>query len=157
MSAVAQEELEFKRMTPADVKEVMSIEVRCYPVPWTEGIVRDCINVGYECRVARLNDEIVAYSFVSIAAGEAHLLNLTIKPEMQGQGYGRRMLGYMLHLIQERLVDTVYLEVRPSNKVARELYRSVGFVQIGIRKNYYPDPGGREDAMVYQLLLYDAV
>jgi ribosomal-protein-alanine N-acetyltransferase len=157
MNAITREELEFKRMSPADVKEVMAIEVRAYPVPWTEGIMRDCLHVGYECQVARLGGEIVAYSFMSVAANEAHLLNITVKPELQGQGYGRRMALHMLDLAQEKLADTVYLEVRPSNKSARALYRSLGFHQIGRRKDYYPDPKGREDALVYSLLLVHPV
>jgi ribosomal-protein-alanine N-acetyltransferase len=157
MNAVTHEELEFKRMSPADIKEVMAIEVRAYPVPWTEGIMRDCLHVGYECQVARLGDRIVAYSFMSIAVNEAHLLNITVAPELQGQGYGRRMALHMLDLAQDKLADTVYLEVRPSNKAARALYRSLGFVQIGRRKDYYPDPRGREDALVYSLLLVDPV
>jgi len=135
----------------------MLIELRAYTIPWSEGIIRDCIQAGYECQVARLDGEIVAYAFASIAAGESHLLNITVKPEVQGLGFGRRMLFHMLDLIQAQHVDTVYLEVRPSNKAARKLYRSVGFEQIGIRKGYYPDPQGREDAMVYQLLMFDGV
>ncbi|MDH5358906.1 MAG: ribosomal protein S18-alanine N-acetyltransferase [Gammaproteobacteria bacterium] len=157
MNAVTKEQLKFRTMKHADVDELMEIEPRAYTIAWSEGIVRDCIQAGYECQIARLDGELVAYAFASIAAGEAHLLNITVKPEMQGLGFGRRMLLHMLDLIQAQHVDTVYLEVRPSNKPARKLYRSVGFDQIGIRKGYYPDPQGREDAMVYQLLMFDAV
>lgn len=157
MNAITKEQLIFRTMKQSDVEEMMLIEPRAYTVPWSEGIIRDCIQAGYECQVARLDCAIVAYAFASIAAGESHLLNITVKPEMQGQGYGRRMLLHMLDLIQAQHVDTVYLEVRPSNKPARKLYRSVGFDQIGIRRGYYPDPQGREDAMVYQLLIFDAV
>lgn len=157
MSAVPQDKPVFRRMSPADVKEVMTIEVRAYPIPWTEGIMRDCLNVGYDCQVARLRGEIVAYSFMSVAAHEAHLLNITVKPELQGKGFGRLMAQHMLEVAQDKQVDTVYLEVRPSNKAARGLYRSLGFMQIGRRKDYYPDPKGREDALVYSLLLMHPV
>ncbi|MDH5182877.1 MAG: ribosomal protein S18-alanine N-acetyltransferase [Gammaproteobacteria bacterium] len=157
MNAVTKEQLIFKTIKHSDVEEMMLIELRAYTIPWSEGIIRDCIQAGYECQVARLDGEIVAYAFASIAAGESHLLNITVKPEVQGLGFGRRMLFHMLDLIQAQHVDTVYLEVRPSNKAARKLYRSVGFEQIGIRKGYYPDPQGREDAMVYQLLMFDGV
>lgn len=157
MNAITQEQLIFKTMKHSDVEELMEIEQRAYVIPWSAGIVRDCIQMGYECQVARVQGEIVAYAFASIGAGEAHLLNITVKPELQGQGLGRRMLLQMLDLIQAQHVDTVYLEVRPSNKAARKLYRSIGFNQIGVRKGYYPDPKGREDAYVYQLLLFDAV
>ncbi|MBD3669856.1 MAG: ribosomal protein S18-alanine N-acetyltransferase [Gammaproteobacteria bacterium] len=157
MNAVTHEELQFSHMRPSDVKEVMATEVRAYPTPWTEGIVRDCISVGYDCQVARLGGEIVAYAFMSVALNEAHLLNLTVKPDLQGQGYGRRMLLHMLDRAETRQADTVFLEVRPSNRVARQLYRSLGFHQIGRRKNYYPDPNGREDALVYSLILVDVV
>lgn len=157
MNAITKEQMIFKVMKQSDVEEMLQIEPRAYSIPWSEGIIRDCIQAGYECHVARLEGEIVAYAFASFAAGEAHLLNITVKPEMQGLGFGRRMLLHILDLIQAQHVDTVYLEVRPSNKAARKLYRSVGFEQIGIRKGYYPDPQGREDAMVYQLLMFDGV
>ena len=86
---------------------------------------------------------------MSIALGEAHLLNLCIHPDQQRQGTGRRLLHRMLRVASERQADTVFLEVRASNTAARALYEDEGFGEIGQRRDYYPADSGREDAIVY--------
>jgi ribosomal-protein-alanine N-acetyltransferase len=144
-----------RAMKQEDVAGVMRIEEVVCEFPWTYSIFSDCIKVGYGCWVLEDQDEreIIGYGLVSKAGTEAHILNICIKPEWQGQGLGRRM---MLHLINEgkkMLVDTVYLEVRVSNHRAFELYRTLGFTVIGQRKDYYPAKDGREDANVLQLSL----
>jgi ribosomal-protein-alanine N-acetyltransferase len=85
---------------------------------------------------------------MSIAAGEAHLLNLCVHPNAQRFGYGRRLLNALLLRAAEADADKVFLEVRPSNEIALKLYRSVGFEQIGIRPAYYQADNGREDAVI---------
>ncbi len=134
----------------SDLSEVMAIEVRAYPFPWTEGIFRDCLRVGYACWV--LEDEgseqIEGYGVLSLAPGECHLLNLTVRPEAQGQGIGRKLLRALMKKAAEHPVDSLFLEVRPSNEVAVRLYLSEGFNEVGVRKRYYPAERGREDALV---------
>lgn len=150
MSAILNDPLfKLRPMRVDDLTSVMAVELRAYPHPWTEGIFRDCLRVGYQCWVAELGSELVGYSVMSVAVGEAHVLNLCIAPERHGQGLGRRLLRRMLRLAAEQHADTAYLEVRESNLPARALYESLGFTQVGQRRDYYPDGDGREDAAVY--------
>lgn len=140
-----------RRMQQEDVEGVMMIENVVCEFPWTPGIFSDCIKVGYGCWVVSENNQVLGYGLLSVSANEGHILNLCIAPEQQRKGLGKRM---MLHLIKEskRLAsDSVYLEVRVSNHGAIELYKQLGFVQIGERKDYYPAADGREDALVLSL------
>jgi len=139
----------FRKMTPKDVAEILLIENSIYTHPWTEGIFNDCIRVGYNCWVYTEEDKIQSYGLVSIAANEAHILNLCVAPAAQGQGLGKLMLHKLIHLAEERLSDSIFLEVRESNVVALNLYEQEGFNRIGLRKNYYPAEDGKEDALVF--------
>ena len=119
------------------------------------GILRDCLRVGYDCQVALLGKQVVGHAVLSRAVGEAHLLNLCVAPQQQGHGIGRRLLRRMLRLARDGNADTVFLEVRVSNELARRLYESEGFCEIGQRRNYYPhEREGREDAAVYAKPLF---
>jgi ribosomal-protein-alanine N-acetyltransferase len=150
MSAVLEEPFAIIRtMSRRDIPAVLDVERRAYTHPWTEGILRDCLRVRYSCWVCERGDEIVGHAVMSIAVGEAHLLNLCIDPEQQRRGIGRRMLHRLLRVARERQVDTLFLEVRASNFPARQLYEAEGFAEIGERRGYYPAHGGREDALLY--------
>ena len=135
-------------MTVEDLATVMAIELRAYPFPWTEGIFRDCLRVGYGGWVIERNGEIHGYSVMMAGGGEAHVLNLCVRPESRGQGLGRLMMEHMLTQASRLKADTLLLEVRPSNQVAIHLYYSMGFNELGMRKGYYPAVGGREDALI---------
>ena len=150
MSAVIKPRyLAYRPMGPSDVPAIMEIEKRAYPHPWTTGIFRDCLRAGYTGMVAEKEKSIVGYCMMSVAAGEAHLLNICIDPQEQGNGYGRQLLDYMMSLVRDKCVETVYLEVRASNDAAQKLYLNSGFNEIGFRPNYYPNGKEREDALVY--------
>lgn len=139
----------FRRMIFADLKEVLSIEKRAYEFAWTEGIFRDCIRVGYQCRILETPHGFVqAYGVMSVAVGEAHILNLCVRPELQGRGLSRQLLNHLLELASSLNVRTVFLEVRPSNHRALRLYTDAGFCEVGIRRGYYPAAKGREDGLV---------
>ena len=126
------------------------VETSAYSHPWSEGILLDCLRVGYSCWICELGEEIVGHAVMSVAIGEAHLLNICISPEWQGIGIGRRLLRRMQWVAGDREADTIFLEVRASNHGARGLYESEGFGEIGRRRDYYPATGGgREDALVY--------
>ncbi len=142
-------------MTELDLSDVMDIELCVYPHPWTRGIFADCIKVGYKCWVLEDAGEIIGYSVLSIAVDEAHLLNISIKRERQNQGLGRQFIEEMCELAKNSSADTILLEVRPSNLSAVHLYGGLGFNEVGIRKNYYPDNGGlREDALIMAKSLF---
>ena len=138
-------------MSVADLDDVLRIESRAYAFPWTRGIFSDCINAGHECRVACIDGLVVGHAVVSTAAGEAHLLNVCIMRERQGQGLGRAFVHHLIDRAGMRGAQVMFLEVRPSNRSAIALYDSLGFVQIGIRKDYYPGDQRSEDALVLAL------
>ncbi len=146
--------VQLRPMGASDIAAVMAVELAVYPYPWTEGIFRDCLRVGYCCWVADSADGIAGYFVLSVAGGEAHLLNLCVAPTSQGTGLGRRLLRHALRLAREHGTDTIFLEVRPSNAAAIALYRDSGFVEVGLRRGYYPaSKGEREDALVLALVL----
>jgi ribosomal-protein-alanine N-acetyltransferase len=135
-------------MRDEDLDAVLAIELRAYPFPWTRGIFQDCLRADYPAWVLQRDGAIIGYGMLSIAADEAHVLNVCTAPEQQGQGHGRRLLRALLRLAQGRGAQRVFLEVRPSNTVAIALYHDEGFNEIGRRPRYYPARGGREDAIV---------
>lgn len=144
---------DLRPMLEQDLEAVMVIERQVYPFPWTHGILHDCLRVGYACWVMEVEGGIGAYGIMSVGAGEAHILNLCTEPSRQRLGFGRRMLRHLLVLARKRGVETVLLEVRPSNLATLALYQDMGFNEVGMRRAYYPLPHGREDAMILALEL----
>ena len=143
-------------MRESDLDAVMDIELRAYPFPWTHGIFRDCLLAGYPMWVQEQGGELLGYGVLSIAADEAHVLNLCTAPGCEGQGLGRRMLQSLLRIARGGGAQRVFLEVRPSNPRAIELYDRSGFNEIGRRPRYYPAANnGREDAIVMAMELLD--
>jgi len=116
--------------------------------PWTEGIFRDCLRNGQECWLLMSSNLNVGHGILSIAAGESHLLNVCVHPDFQGHGFGRILVEHVLERARAGKASTIFLEVRPSNVAACELYDKLGFNEVGIRENYYPSKVGREDALV---------
>ena len=153
MSAAVHPRTEIRLMQPSDLKAVASVERAAYQYPWSLGIFRDCLLAGYYCLVLDVGGAVTGYGIMSVAAAEAHLLNLCIHPNAQHMGYGRRLLNALLSKAADAGADKVFLEVRPSNEVALRLYRSVGFEQIGIRPAYYQAEQGREDAVILAVAL----
>lgn len=135
-------------MYETDLSEVMAIELQVYPFPWTWGIFRDCLHVGYCCWVYVEEGRLHGYGIMSVGAGEAHVLNLCVRPSRQGHGIGRRLLAQLIDVAQRHRAEKMLLEVRPSNAPACRLYQAMGFAEIGVRKDYYPAVGGREDALI---------
>jgi ribosomal-protein-alanine N-acetyltransferase len=135
-------------MRPADVVAVAAIERSAYEFPWSAGIFRDCLLANYTSIVLELAGRVVGYGILSVAAGEAHLLNLALAADVQRRGYGRRLLEHLLGVAAAAGADSVYLEVRPSNPRALHLYQQAGFEVIGRRRGYYRARFGNEDAVV---------
>ena len=146
-------EIGIRPMTEADVAEVFAVERASYQFPWSEGIFRDCLRVGYVCRVLTLAGQVIGYGVMSVGAGEAHVLNLCVADSYRCRGLGRRMLGYLLERGAAAGMSEAFLEVRPSNTPAIRLYQAIGFEQVGMRRGYYQAVGGREDAAVLRLTL----
>ncbi|PLX59768.1 ribosomal protein S18-alanine N-acetyltransferase [Sedimenticola selenatireducens] len=149
MSAILRDPLlRIRPLREDDIDAIMTVEHRCYDHPWTAGIFRDSLRVGYVCWGYFLDRRLVGYGVMSVAAGEAHVLNICTDPEMRGQGLARRLMQRLINQAREREADTVFLEVRASNRVALGLYESLGFNEIGLRRGYYPADKGREDAIL---------
>lgn len=155
MSAVLhQPGYSIRNMERADIDAVMQIERAVYPFPWTKQIFNDCIRVGYVCRMFVDKERIIAYSIISIGAGEAHILNLCVDPGWQRQGLAQALLKDLMGVAKEKHVNSVFLEVRPSNDRAISLYEKLGFNRVGTRTDYYPAHNGREDAVIFALDLF---
>ncbi|MBX9400101.1 ribosomal protein S18-alanine N-acetyltransferase [Lysobacter sp. BMK333-48F3] len=140
-------------MREDDLDAVHAIEIRAYEFPWTPGIFRDCLRADYPAWVLVEDERIVGYFLMSVAAGEAHVLNVCVAPEAHGLGFGRKLLRALVTIARGRGAERVFLEVRPSNAGAIALYHSEGFNEIGRRPRYYPARGGREDALVMAIEL----
>jgi len=140
-------------MAETDLAAVLDIEQAIYAFPWTPGNFRDSIRAGYSCWVCRDGRELIGYAVLMLAAGEAHLLNLSVAAHRQRQGHGRHLLDQLIEVARKHGAKLLFLEVRPSNEAARHLYTGYGFHQAGMRRDYYPAHGGREDALVLALNL----
>jgi ribosomal-protein-alanine N-acetyltransferase len=140
-------------MTSADLGRVMPIEADIYEFPWTRGNFEDSLSAGYSCWLYADGAELVGYCVIMLAVDEAHLLNLSIAADWQGQGHGRALLNGAMEAIREHGAKAMLLEVRPSNTAGRILYSRAGFSQVGLRKGYYPAQSGREDALVLKRAL----
>jgi ribosomal-protein-alanine N-acetyltransferase len=140
-------------MRASDLAEVAALEKSLYAFPWSIGNFRDSVNAGYDCWTVTHGEVVVGYAILMVALDEAHLLNVAIGSEWQGQGIGREFLHHMVGVAKAAACQIVYLEVRPSNLAARHLYRKMGFQQIAIRPDYYPAASGREDALFLGLAL----
>lgn len=137
-----------RTMRASDLDLVIENEAASYAHPWSKRIFIDCLRAGYQCWVLANKQRIVAHGVMSVAVGECHLLTLCVQPDFQRQGYGRKLFKLLLDRAEKQEAKVCFLEVRRSNLGAITLYQSMGFVQIGERKNYYPSQGGREDATI---------
>lgn len=151
-----QSQLSLRPMRPADLEAVMVIEHRGYAFPWTQGIFADCLRSGYPAWLLEDLGLPVGYGILSVAADEAHVLNICIDPLVQSRGLGRLVLRRLIEDARKHKAQRIFLEVRPSNPHAIALYQSEGFNEIGRRPRYYPAPdNGREDAIVMAMELVD--
>ena len=148
MKSTLSASMQMRTMGQGDLSDVMVIENEAYSHPWTLGIFRDCVRVGYRCWVCEIDGEMMGYGVVMMASTEAHILNLCIHPSHQSKGYGRELLEFLIDQSQQNSADMVLLEVRESNASAITLYESSGFHELGVRRDYYPADNGREDAII---------
>ena len=145
--------VDLRPMHEFDIPVIAAIEKAAYQFPWSEGIFRDCLRVGYVCRVIDVAGDVGGYGIMSVGAGEAHILNVCIREEYRSRGFARKVLQYLLERARTEGMSEAFLEVRPSNVAAARLYHSMGFEQVGIRRGYYQATVGREDAAVLRRVL----
>ena len=135
-------------MLEADLPRIRRIELASYEYPWTPGNFSDSLKAGYCMWVREVDGETIGYYAMMAAAGEAHILNLTVSPGWRRHGLGRDLLEHCLARACDHRAENVFLEVRTSNAAAIALYRSNGFTDMAVRRAYYPSRNGREDALI---------
>jgi ribosomal-protein-alanine N-acetyltransferase len=142
--------LQYEPMQESDLAEVLELEQTVYPYPWSMANFVDSLASGYQAWVLRDTDgELLGYFLLMAIVDEAHLLNVAVSAERQGQGLGRFLLNQAVACARGLGMESVLLEVRPSNTRALEIYQRYGFQTIGKRKGYYPAANQqREDAIV---------
>lgn len=147
-----------RRLVPMEHRHldaVTLIENAAYAFPWSRGNFVDSIVAGYPSRVLLdASDTMLGYFVAMAGVDEMHLLNITVAPAVQGHGHARYMMAALVDLCAQHSARELWLEVRLSNSRARAIYERLGFVEVGIRKGYYPAGfARREDAAVMTLKL----
>ena len=136
-----------RRMTMADVDGVAAVEAATFPTPWSrDAFVSEMNNVAARYLVAEQDGEIVGFAGAWIILDESHITNIAVLTAHRGQKIGRRLTEGLLQYLSNLGAAYVTLEVRKSNEVAQNLYKSLGFIKLGVRKRYYEDNG--EDALI---------
>ncbi|HAT7061761.1 TPA: ribosomal-protein-alanine N-acetyltransferase, partial [Legionella pneumophila] len=149
--------LNIRRMKDSDIENVYSIETNVHIAPWSKDILRDCVLVGYDCRVLEINNGdssiLAGYIISRISNNSCHILNLCIAKPLQSKGLGRKLLQTVLYSLSKYTqTESVILEVRPSNSAALHLYETMGFEKVEIKKDYYKDKNSVEDAILLKKL-----
>jgi ribosomal-protein-alanine N-acetyltransferase len=158
MNAVLQpKEVRLEAMEESWLPEVARIEKLTYAHPWSEGNFGDSLRAGYHAQLLLAGDDsptLFGYFVAMKGVDEVHLLNITVAPEFQGQGFARLLLDSLVLWSRQAVAEWLWLEVRMSNTRAREIYKHYGFNEVGTRRNYYPlSAFRREDAVVMSLAL----
>lgn len=154
MSAVFKSmEAGFEPMTEARLEHVVAIERRAYAHPWTLGNFSDSLRSGYHAQILGAGDAVLGYFVAMQGVDEVHLLNITVEPAWQGQGWGRVMLDALALWSRGQGAQWLWLEVRTTNVRAQQVYQHYGFRRVGERRGYYPADQGREDAIVMSFKL----
>ncbi len=121
-----------------DLEEVIAIEQSAYSHPWTRGHFRDALATGYWAQCLRVGEECLGHVIAMEGVQESHLLNITVAPVRQGQGWARMMLDALCLWSRRQGSQWLWLEVRESNRRALQVYERYGFRRVGLRKDYYP-------------------
>jgi ribosomal-protein-alanine N-acetyltransferase len=156
MSALRDDDhLVYAPMVMADVDDVFELEQQVYPHPWTRGNFTDSLGSGYNAWVLReRGGALLGYFLLMPVVDEAHLLNVAVAAERQGEGLGRYLLDKIAACARGLSMESILLEVRPSNVRALSVYEKYGYAEIGRRRGYYPaHDGKREDAIVMRFVL----
>ena len=138
-------------MAAADLGHVTANERRAYSFPWSRQVFADCLDEGHECWVAIAGGVVVGHGVLAVGAGEAQLLNVCVVPDARGAGHGRSLTSCLIEQASAAGAGRVFLEVRISNRIAMTLYDTLGFEEVGRRRDYYRTEHGREDALIMAL------
>jgi ribosomal-protein-alanine N-acetyltransferase len=147
-------EVRFEPLLADRLDEVLRVENRAYAHPWSRTNFLDALHAGYQAQILLAEHEVLGYFVAMKGVDEVHLLNITVAPEHQGQGWARTILDALDLWAKGQQAQWVWLEARVSNTRAMRVYEQHGYRRMGLRKEYYPaDRGRREDAIVMSLRL----
>ena len=143
----------FAPLTTERLDALLAVEQAAYSHPWSRGNFTDSLRSGYEVQLLVAGQTLLGYFVAMKGVDEVHLLNITVAPAYQRQGWARMMLDALALWSRSQGAEWLWLEVRVSNERARQVYEQHGYRRVGVRKNYYPADQGREDAVVMSLKL----
>lgn len=147
-------EADFEPLTESRLEPVLAIERSAYAHPWTRGNFTDSLRAGYQAQILSANGAVLGYFVAMKGVDEVHLLNITVAPDFQGQGWGLVMLDALAIWSRGQAAQWLWLEVRAGNGRAQQIYERHGYRRVGERRKYYPAGNGqREDAVVMSLKL----
>jgi ribosomal-protein-alanine N-acetyltransferase len=153
-AADAQHEAIFEPLLADSLDRVLHVEQRAYSHPWNRANFIDALHSGYQAQMLTANGQLLGYFVAMKGVDEVHLLNITVAPEFQRQGWARILLDALAIWARGQGAQWLWLEVRVSNERALRIYEAHGYRRVGQRKAYYPaDHGQREDALVMSLAL----
>ena len=154
MSLPATPQLRWSALRIDDLGALLAVENQCYSHPWTRGNFIDSMAMGYAMQLLWIDEQLVGYFVAMQGVDEVHLLNITVNPRFQRQGWARVLLEQLRSWAGSVRAGTIWLEVRKSNVRAQQIYLEFGFQSVGLRKRYYPVSHlEREDAVVMSFLL----
>ncbi|HLB41429.1 MAG TPA: ribosomal protein S18-alanine N-acetyltransferase [Gammaproteobacteria bacterium] len=133
----------------SDLPQVIAIEHAAHVIPWADETFKMCFQPNYMGWVLELDKKIIGFIIVTMEDIECHILNLCVVPDYQRQGWGSKLLEYVLHDAKQCGISVIYLEVRRTNSRAISLYQKMKFHLVGERKGYYSVVSGQEDALVF--------
>ena len=154
MTLATNADLIFRPAGIDDLAMIMHIEEKAHDFPWSQTVMQQFLKKE-SCVWVLLNHQaMIGHAVIRVIAGEAELLTIAIDPKYQGNGLGRYLLQQVLQQMHEQKAQRFFLEVRESNQGALHLYQTFGFVEVGIREDYYPKLNGqRENALILALEL----
>ena len=154
MSATATPQLRWSALRIDDLDALLAVENQCYSHPWTRGNFIDSMAMGYAMQLLWVDAQLVGYFVAMQGVDEVHLLNITVNPRCQHQGWAKVLLQQLRSWATAVRAGTIWLEVRKSNERAQHVYLQFGFQSVGLRKRYYPVSHlEREDAVVMSYVL----
>ncbi|MBV4412403.1 ribosomal protein S18-alanine N-acetyltransferase [Enterobacteriaceae bacterium YMB-R22] len=133
--------------------QAFAIEQRSHAFPWSEKTFAGNQGERYFNLRMDIGSDMVAFAITQVVLDEATLFNIAVDPAFQRRGLGRQLLTYLINVLEQKQILTLWLEVRASNAAAIALYESLGFNEVTVRRNYYPTADGREDAIIMALPL----
>lgn len=147
-------EVRFETLTHDWLDAVMPVELAAYAHPWSRANFYDAITAGYQAQILLADDTVLGYFVAMRGVDEVHLLNITVAPAYQGQGWSHLMLDALALWSRGQKAQWLWLEARVGNHRALQVYTRYGFNRVGMRKDYYPNgPGQREHAIVMSMPL----